>query len=95
FFGMHPTNKNYAAKESKQGLLVLNHEYLQQSQLHTPVGTISVDGIRPEDQVLREVNAHGVSVVEISKDENTQDVKINLNSEFKRRITAATEMEIR
>ncbi|MDM1485865.1 PhoX family protein [Acinetobacter towneri] len=95
FFGMHPTNKNYAAKESKQGLLVLNHEYLQQSQLHTPVGTISVDGIRPEDQVLREVNAHGVSVVEISKDENTQDVKINLNSEFNRRITAATEMEIR
>lgn len=95
FFGMHPTNKNYAAKESKQGLLVLNHEYLQQSQLHTPVGTISVDGIRPEDQVLREVNAHGVSVVEISKDENTQDVKINLNSEFNRRITAATEMDIR
>jgi len=94
FFGMHPTNKNYAAKESTQGLLVLNHEYLQQSQLHTPEGTITIDGVRPEDQVLREVNAHGVSVIEISKDANTQDVKINLNSNFNRRITAATEMEI-
>ena len=94
FFGMHPTNKNYAAKESTQGLLVLNHEYLQQSQLHTPEGTITIDGVRPEDQVLREVNAHGVSVIEISKDANTQDVKINLDSAFNRRITAATEMEI-
>lgn len=94
FFGMHPTNKNYAAKESTQGLLVLNHEYLQQSQLHTPEGTITIDGVRPEDQVLREVNAHGVSVIEISKDANTQNVKINLNSNFNRRITAATEMEI-
>ena len=94
FFGMHPINKNYAAKESTQGLLVLNHEYLQQSQLHTPEGTITIDGVRPEDQVLREVNAHGVSVIEISKDANTQDVKINLNSNFNRRITAATEMEI-
>lgn len=94
FFGMHPTNKNYAAKESTQGLLVLNHEYLQQSQLHTPEGTITIDGVRPEDQVLREVNAHGVSVIEISKDANTQEVKINLDSKFNRRITAATEMEI-
>ncbi|WP_335997694.1 PhoX family phosphatase [Acinetobacter johnsonii] len=95
FFGMHPTNKNYAAKESTQGLLVLNHEYLQLSQLHTPEGTKVINGVRPEDQVLREVNAHGVSVIEISKDANTQDVKINLNSKFNRRITAATEMEIR
>ena len=94
FFGMHPTNKNYAAKESTQGLLVLNHEYLQLSQLHTPEGTKVINGVRPEDQVLREVNAHGVSVIEISKDANTQDVKINLNSNFNRRITAATEMEI-
>ena len=95
FFGMHPTNKNYAAKESTQGLLVLNHEYLQLSQLHTPEGTKVINGVRPEDQVLREVNAQGVSVIEISKDANTQDVKINLNSKFNRRITAATEMEIR
>lgn len=94
FFGMHPSNKNYAAKESTQGLLVLNHEYLQQAQLHTPEGPITIDGVRPEDQVLREVNAHGVSVIEISKDANTQEVKINLNSKFNRRITAATEMEI-
>ena len=95
FFGMDPQKKNYAAKQSHQGLLVLNHEYLQQSQLHTPGGTITVDGKRPEDQILREVNAHGVSVVEIQKDPNTQAVKINLNSPFNRRITAATEMELR
>ena len=96
FFGMDPVAKKYAAKESKQGLLVLNHEYLQQSQLHTPVGVITnPDGTRPEDQVLREVNAHGVSVIEVIKDDATQEVKINLNSEFNRRITAATEMDIR
>src|SRR5690606_20364428 len=96
FFGMDPTKKNYSLKESKQGLLVLNHEYLQQSQLHTPVGVITTeDGKRPEDQIIREVNAHGVSVIEIQKDPNTQNVKINLNSPFNRRITAATEMELR
>ena len=96
FFGMDPTKKNYSLKESKQGLLVLNHEYLQQSELHTPVGVITTeDGKRPEEQIIREVNAHGVSVIEIQKDPNTQNVKINLNSPFNRRITAATEMELR
>ena len=95
FFGMHAAGLKYSAKESKQGLLVLNHEYIEQSNLHQPEGTISKGGIRPEDQVLREVNAHGVSVIEVQKNEKTQEIKINLNSPFNRRITAATEMEIR
>ena len=92
FFGMHPTNKNYAAKESTQGLLVLNHEYLAQDELHLPEAITK--GIRSEDQVMREINAHGVSVIEISKDTSSQNVKVNLNSPFNRRITAQTEMEI-
>ena len=92
FFGMHPNNKNYAAKESNQGLLVLNHEYLSQTQLHLP-DTVTKD-TRSEDQVIREINAHGVSVIEITKDQNTQNVRINLDSPFNRRITAQTEMEI-
>ncbi|MGE8683510.1 MAG: PhoX family protein [Acinetobacter sp.] len=92
FFGMHPTNKNYAAKESAQGLLVLNHEYLSQKELHLPNPITT--GTRSEDQVMREMNAHGVSVVEISKDPTSQNVKINLDSPFNRRITAQTEMEL-
>lgn len=92
FFGMDPAKQNYSLKESKQGLLVLNHEYLSQTELHVPDAVTK--GVRSEDQVMREINAHGVSIVEVVKDETSQNVRINMDSPFNRRITAQTEMEL-
>ena len=75
---------------SAQGLLVMNHEYINQTFLH-PKGPTKVDGRRPEDEVIRETNAHGVSVIHIKRS-NHSKVEIVKNSIFNRRITASTVM---
>lgn len=75
---------------NKHGLLVMNHEYIDQNAMH-PNGAISIDGIRDADQVRKEIAAHGVSVIEIRKLGREWRV---LRGRYNRRITAATEMEI-
>ena len=92
FFGLGNNNK-WQASQSARGLLVLNHEYINPAYLH-PTGPTSVAGKRTiEDEVIKEFNAHGVSVVEVRKDEKTSQVNIVKDSVFNRRITASTEME--
>ncbi|MEI1681625.1 PhoX family phosphatase [Acinetobacter baumannii] len=92
YFGLNASTKNFDESVSAEGLLVMNHEYINQTFLH-PKGPTKVDGRRPEDEVIRETNAHGVSVVHIKKDPTTQKVEIVKNSIFNRRITASTVME--
>lgn len=92
FFGLNTSTKNFDESVSAEGLLVMNHEYINQTFLH-PKGPTKVDGRRPEDEVIRETNAHGVSIVHIKKDAATQKVTIDKNSIFNRRITASTVME--
>ena len=75
------------------GLLVLNHEYVDQRVLHVAGPTNSPNGPRPADEVRKEIAAHGVSVVEIRKTGGSWDVV--KNSPRNRRITANTPMEIR
>ncbi|MBD2198990.1 MULTISPECIES: PhoX family protein [Calothrix] len=69
------------------GLLCVNHEYTQESILHS-------DGLDPVSiaKVRKSQAAHGVSVVEISK--QGKEWKYNPNSPYGRRITANTEMRI-
>ncbi|MFX6206426.1 PhoX family phosphatase [Acinetobacter baumannii] len=92
YFGLNTSTSRFDETVSAQGLLVMNHEYINQTFLH-PKGPTKVDGRRPEDEVIRETNAHGVSVVHIKKDPTTQKVEIVKNSIFNRRITASTVME--
>ncbi|WP_151988857.1 PhoX family protein [Acinetobacter oleivorans] len=92
FFGLNTSKNNFDESVSAEGLLVMNHEYINQTFLH-PKGPTKVDGRRPEDEVIRETNAHGVSIVHIKKDATTQKVVIDKNSIFNRRITASTEMD--
>lgn len=90
---------------SEDGLLVMNHEYVEPRFMHTTAvgqeltsGQVPVkeDGTRDADEVLKEMNGHGVSVVRIRKQEGANGgyhwdtVADNLN----RRITALTPMEI-
>ncbi|MCL8261460.1 PhoX family protein [Acinetobacter baumannii] len=92
YFGLNTSTNRFDETVSAQGLLVMNHEYINQTFLH-PKGPTKVDGRRPEDEVIRETNAHGVFVIHIKKDPTTQKVEIIKNSIFNRRITASTEMD--
>ena len=92
YFGLSTKTGRYDENASEHGLLVMNHEYINQTFLH-PQGPTKVDGRRPEDEVIREVNAHGVSIMHIKKNTETQAVEIVKSSPFNRRITASTVMD--
>ncbi|TCB57691.1 PhoX family protein [Acinetobacter terrae] len=92
FFGLNTSTGRYDNTKSDHGLLVLNHEYINQTFLHQTGPTNKGVGPRPEDEVIREVNAHGVSIIHLKKDSKTQAVEILKNSIFNRRITASTPM---
>lgn len=92
YFGLNSSTAKYDAKASISGLLVMNHEYINQTFLH-PKGATRVNGRRPEDEVIREMNAHGVSIIELKKDATSQKVDIVKSSPFNRRITASTVMD--
>ena len=92
YFGLNSSTAKYDAKASNSGLLVMNHEYINQTFLH-PKGATRVNGRRPEDEVIREMNAHGVSIIKLKKDATSQKVDIVKSSPFNRRITASTVMD--
>jgi len=69
------------------GLLCVNHEYTQESILHPDgLDVVTIAKVRKSQA------AHGVSVVEISK--NGNEWSFNRNSSYGRRITGNTEMRV-
>ncbi|WP_235978967.1 PhoX family protein [Zestomonas carbonaria] len=79
-------------RRSDHGLLVLNHEYIDAPLLH-PNGPSVTDGKRTSaEEVRKEINAHGVSVVEVRRDVRGEWEVVP--SPRNRRITAATPMRI-
>ena len=96
--GLHfyPIDQKAGGNSSTEGLLVMNHEYINQGAIHANGPTSAGDngGVRPADEVRKEIAAHGVSVVHIKRDTNgTWDIVFG--SPFNRRITGNTEMDIR
>ncbi|WP_372966041.1 PhoX family phosphatase [Marinobacter sp.] len=96
--GLHffPIDVKAGGASSSEGLLVMNHEYINQDALHAngPTDANNNNGVRPADEVRKEIAAHGVSVVHIKRDNNgTWDIVFG--SPFNRRVTGGTEMEIR
>lgn len=89
--GMHffPIDVRSGGNSSSEGLLVMNHEYVEPNVLH-PQGPVLP---RPAEQVAKELAAHGVSVVHIEKAANG-DWRVVSNSPFNRRITGETPMEL-
>ncbi|UIJ46774.1 PhoX family phosphatase [Sphingomonas cannabina] len=53
-------------QSSTRGLLAMNHENINQAYLHVN-GPTSPGGARPESEAIKEIEAHGVSVVEVTK----------------------------
>lgn len=78
------------------GLLVINHEYTNPT-LHPngPTETRDAQGVihRPEHEVLKEQAAHGVSVIEIKRDQQGAWQRVK-SSSLNRRLTANTPMGI-
>lgn len=96
--GMHffPLNGS-----STDGLLVLNHEYVEPRFMHTAASGLSLDrngfpqhedGSRDADQVIKEMNAHGVTIVRIHQSEGGEwEVVPDAHN---RRITGQTPMRL-
>lgn len=79
---------------STEGLLAINHEYIDEAALHPNGPTTDASGKRPSTEELRkEINAHGVSVVRVrmAADGTWQVVA---NDALNRRYTGATEMDV-
>mgnify|MGYP002040171698 FL=1 len=82
--GMHHDGMAFFPIEgSNRGLLVLNHEYVDDGLLH-------VDGMKTwtPEKVRKSMNAHGVSVIELRRD-GAKWSQV-LPSRFARRVTALT-----
>ncbi len=75
---------------STRGLLVQNHENLNVQYLH-PNGPSAAP--RPEAEVIKEIEAHGVSVVEV-RDSGNRNWSMVQTSTFNRRITPFTPMAL-
>lgn len=89
FFGLN--SGKWDNTISTSGVLAINHEAISQQYLHV-VGE-SLAEPRNENQVLKEMNAHGVSLVKLDKNATGQFV-IDKASALTRRITLDTEMEL-
>ena len=73
---------------SVRGLIVQNHENINQQYLH-PTGATSPGGARPEAEALKEIECHGVSVTEFAEGANRKWSYVQ-SSSFNRRITPNT-----
>ncbi|KQM19655.1 PhoX family protein [Novosphingobium sp. Leaf2] len=89
FFGLSAAGAP-DVNSSTRGLMVENHENITQTYLH-PAGPTTVGGARPQAEALKEIEAHGVSVVEYV-DSGDRKWSYVQNSSFNRRITPNTPM---
>lgn len=89
--GMHffPIDMRNGGESSTEGLLVMNHEYVEPNVMH-PQGP---EVPRPAEQAAKEIAGHGVSVVHIEKTAQGE-WQVVVNSPFNRRITGETPMEL-
>lgn len=65
WFGLAAAGSARDDNSSARGLLVMNHENINQPYLHT-AGATTVAGARPEAEALKEMECHGLSIIEVS-----------------------------
>lgn len=80
---------------SRNFILALNNEYIDQTALWMPQGgpTEDADGARPAEEVRTEINAHGVTLVELERGDDGQWSHV-MDSPYNRRLTSATPMNL-
>ncbi|MDO7842352.1 PhoX family protein [Sphingomonas immobilis] len=89
YFGLSASGSAPDASNNTRGLLALNHENINQSYLHVG-GATAPGGIRPESEAQKEIDCHGVSVVEVTRTGSTWAYAPT--SSLNRRITPSTPM---
>lgn len=95
--GMHyfPIDLRSGGQSSDEGLLVMNHEYVEPGLLHATGPTVDDNGVRVSaDEVRKEVAAHGVSVIHIRKNFLSNEWEVVTGSRYNRRITGGTPMQL-
>ena len=94
YFGLTPDSKP-SLSSTERALMCINHEAINGTVMFMhPNGQTNISssaGPRPEAEALKEVEAHGASVVEIAK--SGGKFTVVKNSTFNRRITPRTPME--
>lgn len=90
WFGLGASGATRDDNSSTRGLIVQNHENITQVYLHAN-GPTSVGGVRPEAEAIKEIEVHGVSIVEVSRG-TTGAWSYNQSSVLNRRITPLTPM---
>ena len=91
YFALNTAGTGPSASNSARGVLVLNHENITQAYLHANGPTPSP---RPESEALKEIEAHGVSVIEVTRATSGAWSYVQASA-LNRRVTPFTEMEIK
>jgi len=100
------TDGRYTTTDTGRAVLAVNHESSADAHFFHPNGQTSNGvsgkkfsqfgdwdlGVRPALEVLKEMNHHGVSLVEVARSGNTWSYR--LDSAFNRRVTAQSPMRI-
>ncbi|HET8790230.1 MAG TPA: PhoX family phosphatase [Modicisalibacter sp.] len=91
--GMHHDGMHFfpIAGRSDDGILLINNESINQDALH-PNGASEVSNKRPTDEVRKEINAHGVSAVRITRVDGQW--RVSERDPLNRRFTSATAMTL-
>lgn len=94
YFGLNHRGTGPNPGNAKRGLLVMNHENITQSFLHSAseVAAGFSTSSRVPAQIDKEVNVHGISVIEVVRDRD--GFEIDKGSRYNRRFTAASPMDI-
>jgi len=94
YYGLDAAGAARLDTGSDRGLLAVNHENISQVHLHPagPTGN-GVSLARPEGEALKEIEAHGVSIVEVARSA-TGGWSHAAGSAFNRRITPNTPVAI-
>jgi secreted PhoX family phosphatase len=94
YFGLKNDNTGYDATNSKNGLLCMNHEYINQNYLHTAAEVAVIDkAARIAAQVDKEIAAHGVAIVKVT--DSGSGFAVDKSSGYNRRITGATPIALK
>ena len=91
YYGLNAAGVRDDASNTR-GLLVMNHENITEQYLHANGPTV-VAGARPEFEAIREIELHGVAVVEVVQAANGSWSYVQASA-FNRRITPNTLMSI-
>lgn len=90
--GIHYFPLHNGENGSRRGLLVLNHEYTDASQIYTAAqGSSITAGAAGEEKVAKALAAHGVTVVEVRRRRDGSWTHV-VGSKYNRRITGNTPM---